>query len=263
MDVFSYSSLRLEPHHNQARLGTATGFVIHSNITNSHYLVTNRHVVEGVNPQTRTILDSHGRVPDSVKICFFSQEEFIVTIESNVDNWLFHTEESYDLALLPLETFLTPEKVSGNNIKITKHSLEHLVSTDIAITPGMQIVVIGYPGGYSVNNTYPIWITGALATDYEQDWDSLPISLINASVFSGMSGSPVLLRHFGPYELASRPGNINLGASRTIKLLGIYSGRLIDHLPEYNSAGEAIEVGMVWKPRIIEEIIQQYKDSIE
>ena len=94
-----------------------------------------------------------------------------------------------------------------------------------------------YTGG-----RFPIWKTGHIASDIDIDWDGKPAFLIDATTQSGMSGSPVIAKRVSIYQ-TSRGNKIG----NAIKILGVYSGR------EISTSG--IEVGFVWKPKVIEEIL--------
>lgn len=71
--------------------------------------------------------------------------------------------------------------------------------------------------------------------------------LIDATTRGGMSGSPVVLRQVGGYLTKSGGQVIMPGVST--RFLGIYSGRL----PRDS------EIGRVWRPRLIKEILEQGK----
>jgi hypothetical protein len=89
---------------------------------------------------------------------------------------------------------------------------------------------------------FPIWKTGHVASDIDLDWDNKPAFLIDATTKSGMSGSPVIAKRVSIYQTSN--GNT---IGNAVKFLGVYSGREI--------SDQGIEVGFVWKPRTITEIL--------
>lgn len=136
------------------------------------------------------------------------------------------------------------ENVS-NDIKIYPFDFS-LANTDIVPTVAMPISIIGFPLGFSGPGRLPIWKTGHIASDPDLDYNKEPLFLIDATTRGGMSGSPVVLRLSGGYK--TRSGNSVMSSSRKATLfLGIYSGKL---------PGDS-EIGRVWRPYLIEEIISQ------
>jgi hypothetical protein len=82
------------------------------------------------------------------------------------------------------------------------------------------------------------------------DIDGLPKMLADTATRKGMSGSVVLADHFilGPYKLADGTDMPQSFISRRQSILGVYSGRLgADHIQA--------QLGIVWKKRVIDEII--------
>ena len=65
IDPCSTYSVRLELISSNRQIATATGFIIH-NMT--PFLITNLHVLSGVNPETNQLLSQDGSIPDTVKI---------------------------------------------------------------------------------------------------------------------------------------------------------------------------------------------------
>lgn len=66
VDILSLTSILIEPYFNETKLGSATGFIINNN--NQHYLVTNWHVITGINPLTGVPIHSQGGLPNSLII---------------------------------------------------------------------------------------------------------------------------------------------------------------------------------------------------
>lgn len=83
----------------------------------------------------------------------------------------------------------------------------------------------------------------SVVSDVDIDWGDQPAFLIDATIRNGTSGSPVLAKRVSIYQTLQ--GSTIGSAAR---FLGIYSGR------EIGTSG--IEVGFIWKPRVISEILQ-------
>ena len=108
----------------------------------------------------------------------------------------------------------------------------------------MLVSIIGFPMGMSAFGKLPIWKTGHIASEPLLDLGEEPAFLIDATTRGGMSGSPVVLRLNGGYK--TRSGNVMMVTSgfRTL-FLGIYSGQWPHP-----------EIGKVWKPIVIKEILK-------
>ncbi|KNZ68662.1 hypothetical protein Tfer_2753 [Thermincola ferriacetica] len=240
IDLLSVVSLYLEPQVNNNILGSATGFVVQYG--QMPYLITNWHVVSGRNPNSGKLLSPEtGATPDSIRIFHHTAKlgEWIITSEALYDSdgnprWIEHKlGRKIDVVALPLSEL--------DKVKLYPLDLR-LAESKIIPQPGMPASIIGYPFGLS-NFLWPIWKTGHIASDPDVDFDGCPIFLIDATTRSGMSGSPVVLRLTHTYYSNNVQGLVSEGV--TTKFLGVYSGRI------HNEA----EIGKVWKPKVISEIL--------
>ena len=81
-----------------------------------------------------------------------------------------------------------------------------------------DVLMIGYPDGMSDSkNNLPIVRRGITATDYKIDYEGKKEFLIDASIFKGSSGSPILICNIGSFNNAN--GELCLG--NRIKFLGV------------------------------------------
>lgn len=243
IDPLSLTSVLLECFFKDILLSTATGFIVTHHSTGS-YVITNWHVVSGRNPDTGETLNKNRAVPDSIKIKHHSKHQFgkwVETIERLVDDedkplWIEHPlGREVDVAAIPI----TPNK------DINLFPLDFaLINTDVVLRPAMLVSIVGYPLGLT-SSGWPIWKTGHIASDPLIDYDGKRMFLIDATTRGGMSGSPVYLRISSGYSLSD--GTHLVGGPMVTKFLGIYSGRIRDD----------IEIGRVWKPKLIAEIFDQ------
>lgn len=136
---------------------------------------------------------------------------------------------------------------------------------DLKVRPTTNVALIGYPYGfYDTRNALPIWKTGSVASEPEVDFDGKPLFLVDVSAFPGMSGSPVFgVSPHGVYE--SKDGAIKMGANLKT-FLGIYASMQIVRRKKYLEEmafgdrlgivnNESLEIGHVWKARLILETV--------
>ena len=244
IDEFSVKPLYMEMYRGEQNAGVATGFVVKKN--DSHYLITNWHVVTCRNPYNNNRpLSTTGVVdPNILKVWFHGLNlgnwiiKEIDLINGTGDKLWFEHErgEEIDIVAVPLEI--------SDDIEIYDIDLT-LADFDLMIYPSEAVSIIGFPMGLTSGGKFPIWKTGHVASDIDIDWDGKPAFLIDATTKSGMSGSPVIAKRVCIYQTSQ--GN-QIG--NAVRFLGVYSGR------EIGASG--IEVGFVWKPRVISEILSDH-----
>ncbi len=239
IDEFSVKPLYLETYLNETQIGVATGFVVKKD--SSYYLITNWHVVTFRNPINNQPMVTGVGNPNIMKVWFHGQKlgqwlrKDIKIIDADGNKlWLEHGRgKEIDVVAISFKP--------TEDIKIYDMDLV-LAEFDLMIYPSESVSIIGFPQGITSEGKFPIWKTGHVASDIDIDWGGKPAFLIDATTKSGMSGSPVIAKRVSIYQTSK--GN-NIG--NATKFLGIYSGREIDK--------SGIEIGYVWKPRVINEII--------
>jgi len=242
IDPLSVRSIYVITVKENKRLGTATGFIVEK--ANKQYLITNWHVLSGRHPQTNKPLSRSGDTPDRIQVVHHAKTlgTWVVKTELLYDrkgekNWLEHKNgRAVDVVALPLTSI-------SNDVQIYPLDLR-LADADMIPQVAMPVSIIGFPLGLTSARVFPIWKTGHIASDPDLDYNSEPLFLIDATTRGGMSGSPVVLRLTGGYK--TRSGGTIMGSSNLrTRFLGIYSGRL---------PGDS-EIGRVWRPRLIREIL--------
>ena len=243
IDRMSAISLRLHLYFGREQIGGATGFIVQQD--GKPFLITNWHVLSGVNPNTNEILDKNLRVPNYVMIFHNCSRGLDVRVQnpepllnSNGKRlWFEHPRgKEIDVVALPLQNI--PQEAEIMPLDLS------LADVDMAINPAMDVSIIGYPLEFAEKNFFAIWKTGHIAYEPEVDYDGKPIFLVDATTRHGMSGSVVIKRVYEVLTSTTGQRNVVTGGSIT-KFLGIYSGRVNDF----------VELGMVWKPRAITEIL--------
>ena len=240
IDPFSFKPVYLETYLDEQKGGVATGFIVKKD--DSNYLITNWHVVTARDPLDNQPLSRTGIVDPNMlrvwfhgeRLGFWLQVEVPLFNESQEKLWFEHCRgREIDVVAVPLEIL---EHVNYYDIDLA------LADFDLMIYPSEAVSIIGFPEGLTSAGRFPIWKTGHIASDIDVNLDGKPMFLIDATTKSGMSGSPVIAKRVCIYQ-TSRGNQIG----NAVKFLGVYSGR------EISSSG--IEVGYVWKPRVISEIL--------
>lgn len=242
----SVQSLLVLPASQSFQLGSATGFLVRHD--DQYHLITNWHVVSGRNPTTGQPLESHGGTPDRIGISYFmppqpnfltwSRRDEPLYDQAGEPRWLEHPSfgRRVDVVALPLTTTDGCE-LMPYDLTSPAEPLRALVSDFVDI--------IGFPFGLTAGGSIAVWIKGAIASEPDIDFCSLPCFLIDARTRQGQSGSPVVVYAAGgAHNLAS--GTFVVGAGPTCNLLGVYSGRI----------NEQSDIGMVWKLSAIREILE-------
>jgi hypothetical protein len=161
-------------------------------------------VVEGFDTATVSFVQGKDGKPDLGKKC-----EVIIP---NLPKFVFlDPDPKIDIALLPLVPLLNHFKDHGESPFFRALSKD-LVPTDDAardLSAVQAILFVGYPVGLrDEKNFTPIARRGFTATPYVIDFNGLPAFLLDASVFPGSSGSPVLVLDEGAF---SSGGGLTVG----------------------------------------------------
>jgi hypothetical protein len=230
------------------------------------FLVTNHHVLTGHAP-------GGSQAPDGDEIVFWCHKTIerpqdVVEHRIRIYNskgrqlWVSNTAApDADIAVLPLPGSL------GSGCKIVALDPDtNSGAPPPLLRPTSPVALIGYPYGFfDQANHLPIWKTGALASEPSTDFGGRPVMLADVSAFPGMSGSPVYAVTNGAYEV--EPGVVATG--RTRSFIGIFSAmrtlretKLVETLQTAPQLvvklEQSLELGYVWKERLIREIVQGF-----
>lgn len=94
----------------------------------------------------------------------------------------------------------------------------------------------------------PIWKKSSIATEPDINIEGLPKTLIDTATRSGLSSSPAIMQRIGIHGMVDGKMLPTTSIGRIRNFLGVYSGRVGDD--EFKA-----QLGVVWKARVIEEII--------
>lgn len=259
-DQLYFTTVRLEVEGDDGRwTGTSFVYAVETNAGTAHFLVTNKHVLEGGRQITFSLLRSDGdgpRLGDSMNLT-------VSDVPSDV--WIGHAEPSVDVAVLPLSPILSELAPSHPRpfFKSVGPALSLTPSTADTLDSLEDVTFIGYPSGiFDRHNHLPVARTGVTATPISVDYEGVPAFLIDASVFPGSSGSPVFIVNRGSY---TQPGGGVVVGSR-VMFVGILAavhvrqveGRMKE-LPTRLGVeiDEPIDLGIVFKSWTVDSCIDR------
>src|ERR1700722_88193 len=157
--------------------------------------------------------------------------------------WFEHPEHgrSVDVVALPLSASLAKKY---RLLPINK------LDFDTAFGPLVadEAFVVGYPFADLSIGIFPIWKRASIASEPGVDLDKLPKMLIDTATRPGFSGSPVIMQRLGIHGKAGEALKGDEIIGRIRNFIGIYSGRV-------DRETEQAQLGIVWKARVINEII--------
>ena len=253
INPYSLASYYVELYYGDDKIGNATCFF--TKRQSQLYLVTNLHVVTGVDTDTRAYLDDKGRFPQKMRI-FLPQVEdgaIVFTDEGYLELDLYDKDDiplwyelkiddkRIDIAIIPIN-----QQINGyfEPIESAAEPFNESVPFEIA----SDIYVVGFPFG-RIGGVLPIWKRASVASEPEVDIDNMPYFFADTASRSGMSGSPVIYYSQRPVTIINeKEGKFS---RHWTKFVGVYSGRI-----GANEKTEAAQLGRIWKAEIIDSIIE-------
>ena len=267
--LISLSATKLEMYRDDLKLAHGTGFFYR--FGDQYYLVSNRHNVTGRDQNTGVPLHTRGITPNLLKFRFpilvsIDGRLFVNYTESSSIRWSGEgtpwAEHPTFGSMVDVVCFRLRPGLLGDGLLISANQIPRSLS--IALQPSMRVVVLGFPLGASVRESYPVWVTGSIASEPEIDVEDKPAMYIDCRTNRGSSGSPVFAYELGslveyhPIEGEPKPhmrvesaGGRNAGMfpHPVHKFIGIYSGRIRD----------GSDIGLVWRKTVIDEICAGHK----
>jgi len=149
------------------------------------FLITNKHVFQG---KKVVFLRFNTRG--------LASKRFPLPLEENGQRkWYAHTNEKIDVAIIPINVkLLDKEDIEYDFIPENVMAFRPIVK-ELGITQGDEIFLLGFPMGITgKERNYAIARAGIIARLDDEIIDNDCQFIIDASVFPGSSGSPVILK---------------------------------------------------------------------
>jgi hypothetical protein len=233
---------------NSNSIGTGFIFSIPLRQEGRHgqFLVSNKHVFG--DPHRTIILNFHkikdgADEPDLGKIVPVMIQDFSA-------HYYGHPDANIDLACINISAYI------GQDHGVYSRNLHDEFIEPIDFTkllPGTEVSFIGYPDNrFDTTHNLPILRKGYLATLPSVDFNGLKQVLIDAQVFPGSSGSPVLVIVDGRYRLL---GVVTQTMIKNAELMSI---------PTEYSLGvqQTIGLGIVLKTELVIQLLQGAKEGL-
>jgi hypothetical protein len=250
----SQSSYFVVPRFDNTCLSSATAFFVIRN--GKLFLITNWHVVSGRSAETEECLSATCAIPNNLFIRLHKNSEYIefedyevrLLDETGSPLWLEHPVhgKSVDVIAIPLSL---PSHLLAMDVEKFIEPMNE--GTEESVTD--DVFILGYPFGLAVGDVFPIWKRATIASEPAVDVSGRPMIFVDTASRSGMSGSPVVLLQKRSITL-SRPSPANPEleerSRHKMKLIGVYSGRI-----GADDTSAKAQLGIVWKARVIDEIV--------
>lgn len=244
IDQYSLAAKPIEACFQDTSLGTASAFTWAT--SEDIYLVTNWHVVTGLNPITGKHLSDMGSEPDRLIVQIDlrdpvgSRGPFELPLYDSDGHpvWLEHSMATgIDVVAIKLPP------LPG----VYPHPINLMPERPMRVAVGSDAFILGYPFGISTG-AFPIWKRASVASEPEMAIGGKPFFYVDTASRKGMSGAPVSARTWGFYQHDFDNGQTGMPGAHS-RLIGIYASRL--------GADDELQaqLGRVWRASLIEEII--------
>ena len=253
-DPLSQTSYFLSAIHNDQVLASGTCFFVER--SGDTFLITTWHNITGRNPLTKDFLSYAAVAPDTLRVTIYNDQDVLELVDFDVrlfdadDNkvWLEHPVHFEHVDVVAIKVSIPEDKQV-----ISPETFIEPFNEETTVSVKDDVFILGYPFGLSIVNIFPIWKRASIASEPVVDIDDLPKLYVDTATRPGMSGSPVIYKERRQVGIGKgKPGTPSFELSNNLmQIVGIYSGRI--------GADDEMkaQLGIVWKSRVIDEIISQ------
>jgi hypothetical protein len=283
-----FTTVRIETIHPDKNISYGTGFLIsydYENDKKSIFLITNKHVIEGGAAWKILFNVSNCNIPIDAPIFgnqigadignsqYILRNNMYELISPNIDDGVWIKHEKYDIAIT---NFTRMYAILVRNKKtpfIRTFNYKHFPKQeDIEneIDAIEDVFIIGYPNAlFDPKTLIPIVRQGITATPFTLDFENEPIFLIDASIFPGSSGSPVLLLdrniQYKQNKRSIMQRSFLLGIVSAVHIENnydeIFQMNIPVHLRKFIKSTQYLDLGIVYKSSIIQNMIDNIINS--
>jgi hypothetical protein len=186
-----FCTVRVDTVLEDGSEGSGTAFVVNHPTPRgiAQFVVTNRHIVEGVRRGGLVFTQMKNGRP------VFGQR-FLLNIDEFPHAWFLHPDADTDLALVPFAPLREAAREQG--VELYVEPIDSRTIPDLASWQQFDaledILFVGYPSGvWDQVNLMPILRRGTTATPLALDFEGQRQFLVDAAVYPGSSGSPVFI----------------------------------------------------------------------
>jgi hypothetical protein len=259
LEQLFFTTVYIETRLPGGGVSKGTGFLYDVQVAgNDHvvFLVTNKHVIKDAeHASIRFVAGLDGQF-SGPKLGEFH------TIETDNPGAAFigHPDDDIDVCAVAIGPSISSLHSRGSFVFYRALTAAQALNEQNALTLDAieAITFVGYPIGlYDEKNFLPIARRGHTATPPVVDYGGKPMFLVDASVFPGSSGSPVLIAENGTYN--QRGGAV---FGQRIMLLGILAAVFDRAVPVLQIPArmqaivrDSVNIGIVYKAKVIDETI--------
>ena len=157
------------------------------------FLVTNRHAFEGYE---KAFIRFNPKADEAAR------DYELMLVESGELKWHAHPDLDVDVAVISINArFLRKNDIQFNYFRSDEHLADRERASELGLTEGDTIFVLGFPMGLvGKERSFVIVRTGCIARIRDALLGSSRELLIDAPVFPGNSGGPVVTKPEGGYS---------------------------------------------------------------
>ncbi|MDA7857939.1 hypothetical protein N9A72_00415 [bacterium] len=264
-EVFLNSTVLVSYKTSSKKMKYGSGFLITK--ASDTFFITSKHLIPSTNDfksfSIRISVVKNNEMPkvNIIEIPIFEDDNSYFSYVK------MHPDKNVDVAAIDVTKFIKERDIKDKLLSERNFGTKNKLKAE-NITIGDEIFLLGYPQYFfDKRNNFPILRQGVIATFLQDGYVFNDISrkkyglpsklngfLIDANVFSGSSGSQVILKP--QLGLVKPDGSISFGAKkRTPYLLGIVSKSIpTDELGRLERMG----LGIVYSIETIQEVIAEF-----